>query len=214
MIFRALLLCCLTATPVLAQERAFPAGTYGEPFTVEALVDGCSSEGEAAGCMLISEGARWLALANGPTPPELLAQLAGMPVNSPVIVNGDVVTMGDITVEAVLAGIAPGTDPHAAERAAIQGDWQGEDPGFVVKVRGSGWTETYQDEVMAEHLLTLDATCAMDGLPTDGLTINLQMLGGDMAEQTCFVITSLTPERMELLHLPRGNMVTFIRATQ
>ena len=67
---------------------------------------------------------------------------AALPVNAPVMVTGDVVTMGDITVEAVLAGIAPGQDAHATERAAMQGLWQGDDPGFEVTVRGSTWSES------------------------------------------------------------------------
>lgn len=199
------------AMPALAQERAFPPGTYGEPFTVAALVDGCSLEGEGAGCTLMAEGVRWVAWADGATPPEVLAHLAALPVNTPVIVSGDVVTMGDITVEAVLAGIAPGTDPHASERALMQGEWQGDDPGFEVVVRGSTWSERYVGDAMGDHLLTLGAGCGIEGVAVEGLAINLQLLGGDPSEQSCFAVSKITAERMELLHLPRGTPVTFTR---
>lgn len=211
MILRALLLCCLTATPVLAQERAFPPGSYGEPFTVAALVDGCRAQAEGAGCTLIAEGVRWVAWADGATPPEVLAQVAALPVNAPVMVTGDVVSMGDITVEAVLAGIAPGQDAHAAERAAMQGLWQGDDPGFEVTVRGSTWSESYVGDAMGDHLLTLGEGCALEGVAVEGLAINLQLLGGDPSEQSCFAVSKITAERMELLHLPRGTPVTFTR---
>lgn len=216
MISRGLLLFCLTALPAVAQERAFAPGTYGEPFTVAALVDGCSAEGEGAGgegagCTLIAEGVRWMAWADGPTPPELLAQLAALPVNSPVIVTGDMISMGDITVEAALAGIAPGSDPYATERAAMQGLWQGDDPGFAVTVRGSTWSEAYVGDVLGDYLLTLGEGCGLEGVEPEGLAISLQLLGGDPSEQTSFAVTSITAERMELLHLPRGNPVVFLR---
>ena len=211
MISRGLLLLCLTALPAVAQERAFAPGTYGEPFSVAALVDGCSFEGEGAGCTLIAEGLRWMAWADGPTPPELMAQLAALPVNAPVMVTGDVVSMGDITVEAALAGIAPGQDAHAAERAAMQGLWQGDDPGFEVTVRGSTWSEAYMGDVLGDHLLTLGEGCALEGVEPEGLAISLQVLGGDPSEQTCFAVTSIAAARMELLHLPRGNPVVFVR---
>lgn len=211
MISRALLLLCLSALPALAQERAFPPGTHGEPFTVAALVDGCSAEGEGAGCTLIADGVRWVAWADGATPPEVMAQLAALPVNAPVMVTGDVVTMGDITVEVVLAGIAPGQDAHATERAAMQGLWQGDDPGFEVTVRGSTWSESYAGDAMGDHLLTLAEGCALEGVAVEGLAINLQLLGGDPSDQTCFAVTSITSERMELLHLPRGTPVLFVR---
>ena len=207
----ALLPLIAVALPAFAQDRAFPPGTYGEPFTVEALVDGCSAEAEGAGCTLIAEGVRWVAWADGATPPGVMAELAALPVNAPVIVTGDMVSMGDITVEAVLAGLAPGQDAHATERALMQGAWQGDDPGFVLTVRGSTWSETYAGDVMGDHLLTLAEGCGLEGVETEGLAIRLQLLGGDPSEQTCFAVTALTAQRMELLHLPRGNPVTFTR---
>lgn len=191
-----------TALPAVAQE----------PFEVDGLVQGCTDEGEGAGCIFYANGARWIAVQGGATPAAVLAAFAALPQNTPVRFAGEILGMGDITVDVTLTAVEPtGLDPHADLRAGLQGDWVSvDDPLAAIRVDGSEWVNLYDGQEMDQNLMTLGAQCA-DGIDTDGPAIILQMFGGTPEDQTCLAVMDLSAKAMTLIHLPRGNMLAYRR---
>lgn len=194
-----------------AAIAAFEPGTHGEPFTVLGLMQGCSAEGEVPGCTFYAEGWRWIAAADGVSNAAALAAMADLPVNAPVIVTGDMVSMGDITVDAAVSKIEPGEpDPWAGLRDAVQGDWvSAEDPKAALRVDGSEQTDIYDGEVLSVSVMTFADACP-EGEPI-GPVFFTQVMGGDPEDLFCYAVVEITPDRMELSYIGRGNTLVYRR---
>jgi uncharacterized membrane protein len=186
---------------------AFQQGTYGEPFTVTGLMQGCDAEG----CSFYAEGVRWMALKAGPSSAEALAAMAELPVNAPVIVSGDEISLGDITVEAAVSRVEAGEpDGFAAMRAAMQGDWVSEeDAQAKLTVYGAEQTDVYGDEVLGVSVVTFADACP--GGEVIGPVFYTQMMGGDPGDLPCYAVVEMTPVRMELSYVGRGNTLVYVR---
>lgn len=197
--------------PEDAARAAFAPGSFGEPFTVTALLQGCDASDAVDGCTFHAEGVRWIAGFGAANNPAALEAMAGLPVNTPLIVTGDMLGMGDITVEAVVASIAPGEpDAWAALRAAMQGDWVSEaDSAAALRVFGSEQTELYGGDVLATSVVTFADACP--GGDPIGPVFFTQVMGGDPADLPCYAVIDLTPARMELSYVGRGNTLVYLR---
>lgn len=198
----------------LAAVASFAPGTHGEPFTIRALTQGCETREEGAFCVLIAEGFRWAVTQGGPSNPAALASLAslaGMSVNTPLIVTGDVVSYGDITADVVIAKIEPGTpDAWAGLRDGMQGLWVSvDDPLSVLDIYGSEQTSLYDGEVMDVSLMTWADACP--GGESIGPVVFTQMLGGDPMDVSCMAILEVTPDRLDLSYVGRGNTLSYTR---
>lgn len=193
------------------EGAGFAPGTHGEPFTVAALMQGCSDAGEAAGCTFYAEGWRWIAAAAGPSNPAALEAMARLPVNAPVIVTGDMLSMGDITVDAAVSRIEPGEpDAWSRLRDAAQGDWvSAEDPKAALRVDGSEQTDLYDGEVISVSVMTFADACP-EG-EAIGPVVVTQVMGGSPEDVTCLAVVALTPDRMELSLVGRGNTLAYVR---
>jgi hypothetical protein len=208
----ASILLCLLPTGAASQELAFAKGSLGEPFTVAGLVQGCTTEGEAPGCSFYAEGWRWMAIQGSGTPDAVLEAMASLPVNAPAVFHGDVLNQGDIIMEVALALVEPGgADADADLRAAVQGDWvSSDDPMAAISVVGSEWSNLYDGQLIDQNVMTLGATCpdASDG-QSPGIV--LQMMGGAPEDMTCFGVMDISAGNLTLLHLPRGNVLSYVR---
>lgn len=206
------LLLCVFPMVAVSQDLAFPKGSLGESFTVEGLVQGCTSEGEAQGCTFYADGWRWIAVQGGGTPDAVLDAMASLPVNAPATFHGDVLNMGDITMEVALGLVEPdGTDAEADLRAALQGDWVStEDSMAVISVIGSEWSNVYDGQPIDQNVMSLGAVCA-DGAEGKATGIVLQMMGGAPEDQTCFDVMEISADHLTLMHLPRGNVLNYAR---
>lgn len=188
---------------------SFERGQSGEPFLVDAVLQGCGPTEGGEGCTFYAEGARWIAHAAGNSNPAALEAMAALPVGTALMVSGDLLFFGDITAEAAIASLEPGEDPYAADRAAMQGLWVSADDRLSqIEITGSEQTDRYDGEVMRVSVLTLSDVC---GEAQGGVLMSLQMMGGDPADMQCYAVLSVTGDRMELSYLPRGNTLTFIR---
>ena len=188
---------------------SFEPGLMGEPFTVVGIVQGCGPTEGGDGCTFYAEGARWIAYSAGQSNPAALAALATMPVGAAVIVAGDMISLGDITVEAAIASLEPGDDPYAAERAAMQGAWvSADDPQSRIEITGSEQTDLYAGEPMGVSMLRLGAQC---GETSGGTLLTVQVMGGDPMDAQCFAVLSVDASRMELSYIGRGNTLTYVR---
>ena len=194
-----------------AGAASFAPGTYGEPFTVQALVQGCEASEEGDFCFFYAEGARWLAARGQNSNPAALDLLSGMAVNTPVIVTGDMISFGDITAESAVSKIEPGQpDQYAGVRDAMQGKWiDTTDPRQVLTVTGSEEITEYDGEYLGTAVLTFADACP-DGASIGPVVVK-QMMGGDPADLPCFAIIEVAPDRMELSYVGRGNTLVFGR---
>jgi hypothetical protein len=122
-----------------AAKPGFAAGTHGEPYTVEALLQGCGDTELGYACTFYAEGARWIAAKDGPSNTAALALLAKLPVNAPLVISGDMVSFGDITVDAVISTATPAApDAYASLRDLSQGEWvDSTDPQSALRIAGS-----------------------------------------------------------------------------
>ncbi|MGB8812174.1 MAG: hypothetical protein WCC57_03230 [Paracoccaceae bacterium] len=196
----------LVAPAALAQE------SYGEPFTQAGLMQGCTTEGEAPGCMVYADGFRYLALYDGPTAPEMMAELEALAVNTPVQISGEIISLGDITAEIAMGGVAVlDAEPYADLRTVLQGDWlSNDDASYVVQINGSEWTDVISGEVVETSTLQIDDACA-DGSPSDDPALIVRPMGGDPEAFTCLAVMDAQGDTLTLLNLPRGNILSFSR---
>lgn len=194
-----------------AMTPAFAPGTHGEPFTVAALLQGCSAEGDTTSCAFYAEGWLWIASDDGISNADALADLSGLWVNAPVIVTGDMVSMGDITVEAALSKVEPGEpDQWAGLREAAQGDWiSADDPRAALRIEGSEQTDLYDGEVMSVSVMTFADACP--GGDPIGPVFFTRMMGADPEDLFCYAVVDIAPDRMELSYVGRGNTLVWLR---
>jgi hypothetical protein len=198
------------AIPEAAMQATFEQGKLGEPFTVEALLQGCSTGDELDGCMFYAEGWRWTVARGAGSNAAALEAMAALPVNTPLIVSGDMISQGDITVEAAVAKIEPRIDAFAANRALMQGKWVSKDDALAsLEVVGSEQTDSYDGQVVATSVVTFAESCP-GGEPL-GAVFFTQEMGGDPMDLPCYVILDLTADRMELSYVGRGNTLVYIR---
>lgn len=188
---------------------SFVQGQMGEPFTVTGIVQGCGPTEGGDGCTFHAEGARWIAYNAGASNPAALAVLAAMPVGAPVLVTGDMIFFGDISVEAAVASLQPGDDPSAGTRSAMQGAWvSADDPQSRLESVGSEQTDIYGGEVLGVSVLTLADGCdEAEG----GVMLRVQQMGSDPGDMQCFEVLVADGTRLELSHIGRGNTLTYRR---
>lgn len=194
-----------------AATESFAPGSHGEPFKVNALMQGCGTSEELEGCTFYAEGVRWVVSRGAGSNAAALDAMAALPVNAPVLVTGDSLNFGDITVEAVVSKVEPDLpDPYATLRDSMQGDWVStEDASSTLNVTGSEQQEIYAGEVMAVSVVTFADACP--GGEKIGAVFFTQEMGGDPADLPCYAVVDLTPDRMELSYVGRGNTLSYMR---
>ena len=200
------------AGPIPAAGPGFQPGTLGEPFTQTALLQSCGPTELGPACMFYAEGWRYLAARNTVTPAEIFAVLEGLPVNTPVVITGEITSQGDITAEVNLSRIEPGPpDPWAEIRAALQGDWVSlDDPQSRMRIEGSEMTDLYGDETLGVSVATLGPACA-DGTEVQTVALNLAMMGMMDEPPICWAINEATPDSLQVTYMGRGNTLSFRR---
>jgi hypothetical protein len=191
----------LTALPALA----FEPGTHGEPVEEAGYVVGCAEPEAGGGCAMHARGAVWVAWHDGPSDPAALEMLAGMAPGSPVTFTGDMLSMGDITVDLVLNTVAPNPDdPLAPLVAGLQGAWT--EQGREITITGLEWAETDGPA----YLISLDTACA-DGAERGSEHLILYEMGGDPFESTCMELISQEPDRVVLREVTKDLEVVLTR---
>jgi len=205
----------LPQTPALSPEaraESFVRGQQGEPFYITARLQECSTVDGFDGCFVYAEGWRWSFAHGAGSNPAAMAALARLPVNTMLHMSGDILSYGDITVEALLASIdlAP-PDANSATLDRMQGRWVSEDdPQSKLDIIGSEQVDTYGDEVLSISVLSFAQGCP-DGSVEGSPTLVVQPMGSDPDSALCYAIDSVTADRMTLMYLPRGNFLTYLR---
>lgn len=184
-------------------------GVHGEPFSVSALLQECVFETEEAYCAFHAEGWKWFAYWDAATPGAMLEQIGDMPVNTSLMLVGDVIFYGDISVEIVLREVTPDAslDPYAHLRRHLTGMWSStDDPLSKMYFSGSEVTEYYGEDYFGTQYLRIVEGC--DNSPGGP---GLVMTEPETQESHCLLIHSIDPNRMELTNPGRGNTLIYTR---
>lgn len=192
----------------------FEPGSLGDAYRDFGYVQGCDDAGELPGCTIIAGGSRFVAPADGQTPPEVMAALRDLPKTSYVEFRGDILNVFDSYGEIALGAVAaadPGADPYGDLVAGMQGRWVSvDDPQSMVEVDGLIWSDVYGDEGLGQSVMALGEGCS-DGSVTEGPTLELFTVGALDAPSMCYSVVTAAQGRLELIYLPRGNMLTYKR---
>lgn len=188
-----------------APAFAFKPGTHGEPIEEEGYFVGCADPEAGGGCAMHARGAVWVAWYDGPSDKAALAALAELVPGSPVAFTGDMLSMGDITVDLVLNTVAPNPDdPLAPLVAGLQGSWS--EAGREITITGLEWAETDGPA----YLVSLDTACA-DGEERGTQHLILYEMGGDPFESTCLELVEEGADRVVLRDVATGAEVVLTR---
>ena len=185
---------------------AFDPGTHGQSTEDEGFFVGCTSgEEDGSACEIHAGGAIFLAYSNGPSEPEAMNALAGMAQGTAVKFTGDIISMGDVTVEFALNTAAPNPgDPLAPLVADLQGDWVAN--GQPISVTGLRWAEVDG----RAYLISLGTACA-DGVERGGVHIGLYEMGGDPFTSICLQVVTHSSARFVLVNADTGDALTLDR---
>jgi uncharacterized membrane protein len=198
--------------PVPASGPGFTPGQAGEPFAQSALLQGCGPQESGPACTFYAEGWHYILRQGGVTPSEIFDTLAGLPINTPVQITGEILSEGDASAEVNLSQIEPGpTDPWAKLRATLQGNWVSlDDPQARMTVNGSEMTDIYGAETMGTSVVTLGDTCA-DGSGADGPALTVVDPRYMDEAPLCLAVAEVSANKLTLINLPRGNLLTYQR---
>lgn len=192
----------LTAT----SASAFEPGTHGEPLEDQGYFVGCfSGEEGGSACEIHASGAIFLASSEGPSEPDAMNALAAMTPGAPVSFTGDMISMGDVTVDLALNSVAANpSDPQADLVAGLQGSWDKD--GATVEIIGLQW-----DEIdTASYMISLGTGCT-DG-PDRGIPhLNLYQMGGDPFESICLELVAEEADKITLRDVESGAEVLLTR---
>lgn len=193
----------LLASPALA----FDPGTHGEPMVEEGFFVGCST-GEEGGsaCEIHARGAIFIASSEGPSEPDAMNALAGLAQGTPVKFTGDMISMGDVTIDFALntAEVNP-ADPLAPLVQALQGTWMQEGAGEVT-ITGLEWAETEGNA----YLISFGTTCS-DGVERGGTHLSLYQMGGDPFFSICLEFQVQDVNRFEFQDVDTGAKLVLTR---
>ena len=196
-----------------APAAAFEPGSLGEPYDDYGLVQGCTEEGELPGCTIVAFGSQYVIPSDGPTPPAVMAALKSLPQLTAVEFSGDILNVYDSYAEMALSAVAPAATPyaHADRLAAMQGKWTStDDPKAGVRVDGLIWADVCDGQEMRRSVIDIGDSCAEETTEASEI-LQLFTIGAADAGWLCYSILSVTPDRMELSYLARGNTLAFVR---
>lgn len=197
----------LTASLILlaAPALAFEPGTHGEPTEETGYFVGCDT-GEAGGaCEIHARGAVFLAYSEGPSDSEAMRALAGMDQGAAVRFSGDMMSMGDVTVDFALNTVEAYPDDTLGPLVlGLQGSWMKD--GAEVIITGLEWLEPET----AAYLISLGTACS-DGVDRGKTHLSLYQMGGDPFASICLELVEQTDAEVTLRDVATGAEVLLTR---
>lgn len=188
-----------------APALAFEPGTHGEPTEETGYFVACNTGEGGSACEIHARGAVFMAYSEGPSEPEAMNALAGMAQGAAVSFSGDMIAMGDVTVDFALNTVAANPDdPLAALVQGLQGSWSKD--GAEVIITGLEWLEPET----AAYLISLGTACA-DGKERGTTHLSLYQMGGDPFSSICLELIEQTETQVTLRDVATGEEITLTR---
>lgn len=201
------------AASLLPLSSQLEPGTYGEEVYERGLFQGCEIVDGADFCAFHANGWKYYAYRTGPTADSLLDQLESLPIDTPVIIAGDAIVYGDITVELALREVKtdPNGDPFADLRAKLQGRWQSvDDPLSEIEIMGSEMRDVYNGQFLGLDFLRIVDQC--DDAPPNAGPLLLRSAPEDRdATPLCYGVSVVDNNMLKLIYMGRGNTLNYRR---
>lgn len=195
-----------TPEPALKTSTTAP-GTYGEPYSDNAVMQDCVTEAEQPYCTFHSGGTKFFVYDDGRTPQSVISAMMALNLTTPITVTGDLVEVFDSTAEVVLREItrrsASDTDGYLDK---LQGYWYSvEDPNAQFNILGSERENQYDGEIGGTDYLSVQEHCDR----FSGSGPYLYAREEDSQEYYCYVIDYIDELSMTLMYLPNGNFLEY-----
>lgn len=187
-----------------------PPGTHGEPYTIAGLLSGCEGTDTAIVCDLYNEGFRYRASSGRQTPTETIEMLMDLPVNTPMVWSGDMISIYDALVDVTIREARrEGKDPFANVRAHLQGYWTSkDDPSYQLLISGALFEE-YSDTIPTDtRIVEVARTC--EGSAGDGPYLIAHPYHPS-EETRCFEIVEAAGNQLVLFPLGTMNFLEFTK---
>lgn len=195
------------AKPRPAAPSGAQPGTYGEPYSAAAILQGCVNEGVRQ-CAFHEGGTKFFVYDDGRTPQFVFAVMAGLDPGTPIVVEGDLTGIFDTTAEVVLRDITirPWDDAVVAVNR-LQGHWYSvDDSNSQFTVLGAERELSYDGNFTGREYLWVGNWCGR--FEGDGPYLMARPEEGG-EEVFCYQIVSLEDWSMELMYLPGGNFLSY-----
>lgn len=189
----AVSLLSLAPLPGLTQE--------GTVIEAEALFQSCGDHRLGRGCMFHAADMSYLASQSAQTDRALLDMLAQVAPGTPMQITGEIaVDFSDtgLLFLRMTSAEPGGTDPHAALRSQLQGDWvSADDASYGLRVEGTEWHSLYGSQILGSAVLWVTEGCpSTTSEGQAGLVIRTEF---DVPGQhLCFDLVEFAPDRMVL----------------
>lgn len=191
----SLLAATLCAASVCAPLRAEETTSI----TMDVLFQTCTTDGFGTSCFFYGRDRGFVTDEGFGTDLDLMAQLADVPINTPLQITGEL--LGDRGAGAMsrllLNGFVPGPeDPYANLRAQLQGDWTwSDDSNYGLTVTGSEWQSLFAGQKAGMLMLQIASACPSAAASTAPVVV---LRGYDSVpdETMCLRIDEIDADRM------------------
>ncbi|WP_264210261.1 DUF1036 domain-containing protein [Leisingera thetidis] len=194
------------AAPPPAAPQAGAPGAYGEPYSDNVTLQGCSIEGQRA-CSFHAGGTKFLVRDDGRTPRLVFSVMEALDPGTPLTVRGDLEAVYDRTADVVLrdAAVRPWTE-HDGLLNRLQGHWYSvEDPNAQFTVLGAERDNSYDGADTGRDYLSVSERC----FEFEGGGPYLHAREEETGEDYCYVIDHAGRQELTLMHLPRGTVLRY-----
>lgn len=198
----------LALTGKASSPKVNAPGTFGEPATVTGTFRGCRAQYDTEFCEI--EGREWVYVVprDKRTPAGLYQTLEALAVGRSVTIEGDVVGYGDVTADIVARTVTPGAAQSASQsrNALLQGAWRSLDDGqSQIRFDSGNYFSYYEGDLLESGTYAFSGTCGVGSAPSLVVTI-----AGD-PEPLCYGFVSLDGEKLEMIYVASGNMLSYQR---
>ncbi|SLN31741.1 hypothetical protein TRL7639_01355 [Falsiruegeria litorea R37] len=197
--------------PEKQSEPAFvPPGVYGEPYSAAGNFQSCSVESGQRVCSLFAEGFQIFFREDGREGEGAFDFVDRFRPGSPVIVHGDLESVYDRSADLVPYKLfARGWEEEDEVLRDMQGKWQSRDDAAAgLTLEGSLLDHTYDGQVVDSVSIRVSSTC---NDYTEGGPYLIMQAGGD-PEATCYGDLQVDGPFLDMVYLPRGNILRYQRA--
>jgi len=199
-----------TRAPAPAQtpQLQSQSGSLGEPFSVSGVFQGCEAREEGAYCAFHAEGWKWYLYAGTGTSASVMRRFKGLKSGDLIDVSGDILSYGDISVEAVARSVSVHGPRNENENrlAGLQGRWRNsEDHSSVMIIYGSESFEYSGSKLVSVSYLRFADQC--EGSHGEGPVL-IKTVPEDQ-DPFCYFITGWDAESLQLSYVGGGGVNDF-----
>lgn len=188
---------------------AAPPGTYGEPYSNAGTFQECAIGDGGSYCSFYADGFLIYVYDQPETPAHLMDFMRSLAPGAPISVEGDMTAIYDSSAELIARSVTsrPWTEADSL-LDAMQGDWQSlDDPAETLEITGAERVTRYNGDYITAEAISIQDWC--EDFPTGARYLALREI--ETGETACYGIEMPEGDRIELIYVPRGNLLRYRR---